>query len=216
MSTTNRALTREKRKVETRRALIEAASDLFARQGIEATSIDQIAAAVGLTKGAVYAHFGSKSELVEETLNAAGLSLGAGQYFEEGDLGRFFTQVGREVARFLPKIPRQGLLLYLEYLLYVMRDPGRHRVERRRTRDEYANNGRAFEEAAAAHDMELPLTGAEVTTLLNATGVGIALAFLVDERALSTSTLERFFAAIGYGLQQEAAVNELLSTRPNT
>ena len=216
MSTATPTLKRDERKAETRRALIEAASDLFARQGIEATSIDEIAASVGLTKGAVYAHFANKGELVEETLNAAGLSLGGNEFFETGDLAGFFTQVGCELAKFLPSIPRQGLLLFLEYLLYVMRDPQRHHAERLRTRSDYANNGRTFEEKAAAHGMQLPLTGAEITTLINATGLGIALTFLIDERAMSRSTMERFFAAIGYGLQQEDAVNELLSTRPST
>lgn len=217
MSTATRTLKRDERKAETRRALIEAASDLFARQGIEATSIDEIAAAVGLTKGAVYAHFGSKSELVEETLNAAEMSLGASHLFAEGvDLAGFFTRIGREVAGFVPNLPRQGLLLYLEYLLYVVRDPARHRAERRRSRSDNAHNGQALEEAAAASNMDLPLPGAELLALLNAIGAGLALTSMLDERALSAEAIERLFAAIGYGLQQMDAVNELLSTRPST
>ena len=210
-------LKREARKAETRRALIDAASELFARQGIEATSIDEIAASVGLTKGAVYAHFANKSELVEETLNAANMSLGANQLLTEDiDLSTFFTQIGREITRFIPTLPRQGLLLYLEYLLYVMRDPQRRRAERRQSRSANLANGRAFEEAAAARHMELPLPGAEILALLNATGAGIALALMLDERAVSEEAMERFFAAIGYGLQHADEVSALLSTRPST
>src|SRR3954465_1469860 len=56
-------LSRDARKAETRDALLRAAARLFARNGIETTSMDRIASEVGLTKGAVYAHFANKKEL---------------------------------------------------------------------------------------------------------------------------------------------------------
>lgn len=47
-----------------RRQLIEdAASRLFAERGYEATSLDQVAAAAGVTKPVVYLHFASKQDL---------------------------------------------------------------------------------------------------------------------------------------------------------
>ena len=58
-------MTRAERKLETRSAIIEAAARLFVRNGIEATSIDAIAASIRLTKGAVYGSFRSKHELIE-------------------------------------------------------------------------------------------------------------------------------------------------------
>src|SRR4051812_3582649 len=58
-------LSREERKQQTRAAIIDAAASLFAKQGIEATSIDSIAKAIGLTKGAVYSTFASKEELID-------------------------------------------------------------------------------------------------------------------------------------------------------
>ena len=61
----HRSLTRAERKLETRAAIIHAAARLFARHGIEATSIDAVAASIGLTKGAVYGSFASKQELIE-------------------------------------------------------------------------------------------------------------------------------------------------------
>lgn len=54
---------------EVRRAqLIRAAEKLFRRKGYEGTSVDQIARAARLTKGAVYFHFGSKEELFIEVI----------------------------------------------------------------------------------------------------------------------------------------------------
>ena len=62
---TTTPLSREARKAQTRDAIVAAAAKLFTKQGIEATSLDRIAAEVGLTKGAVYSTFAGKDELVE-------------------------------------------------------------------------------------------------------------------------------------------------------
>ena len=46
-------------------ALVEAARDLFARDGYDASSLDAVAARAGVTKGAVYHHFEGKRQLFE-------------------------------------------------------------------------------------------------------------------------------------------------------
>jgi AcrR family transcriptional regulator len=60
---------KDKREVQgdaTRLALISAARDLFGERGYAATSIDDVAARAGVTKGALYHHFGGKSSLFQE------------------------------------------------------------------------------------------------------------------------------------------------------
>jgi AcrR family transcriptional regulator len=57
---TERSLRREQID-QTRAALIEAARRLFARDGFADTSVDAIAAEAGVTKGAVYHHFSTKT-----------------------------------------------------------------------------------------------------------------------------------------------------------
>ncbi|MFZ1990836.1 MAG: TetR family transcriptional regulator [Alphaproteobacteria bacterium] len=57
---------------ETRRLLIEAATKLFRAKGIGATSLDEIAAEAGVTKGAIYDHFSGKNDLVFELFSAHG------------------------------------------------------------------------------------------------------------------------------------------------
>src|SRR6185369_6024306 len=51
-----------------RRDLMDIAIDCFARFGYQATSIDRIAKAAGLTKGAIYYHFKDKEELLFEAV----------------------------------------------------------------------------------------------------------------------------------------------------
>ena len=74
------------RRAEVRTRILEAAATVVAERGLAAATLDQVAAAAGFTKGAVYSNFASKDELflalletqvagrvagVEETLSAA-------------------------------------------------------------------------------------------------------------------------------------------------
>ena len=59
----------EERRARTRAALLRAAATAFAHRGYDGASVDAIAASVGLSKGAVYAHFPSKIELYLEVVN---------------------------------------------------------------------------------------------------------------------------------------------------
>ena len=57
---------------DTRGCILEAALEAFAREGYAGTSIRGIAREVGVTEGAIYAHFGSKREIYEELVAQAG------------------------------------------------------------------------------------------------------------------------------------------------
>src|SRR3954453_6031701 len=63
VTTTTPRRTQQERSNATTGELIAAARDLFARQGYAATSLDEIAAAARVTKGAVYHHFDSKRDV---------------------------------------------------------------------------------------------------------------------------------------------------------
>jgi AcrR family transcriptional regulator len=60
---------REEYSDATRRALLDAATSLFAEHGYPDTSLDQVAAACRVTKGAVYHHFPSKQALFGAVLD---------------------------------------------------------------------------------------------------------------------------------------------------
>jgi AcrR family transcriptional regulator len=57
------------RSAATIRRILDTARELFATQGYDAVSIDMIAAAAGLTKGACYHHFASKQDLFERLVD---------------------------------------------------------------------------------------------------------------------------------------------------
>jgi TetR/AcrR family transcriptional repressor of nem operon len=56
------------RKSNSRTQLIEAARSLFLEKGYAATSVNDVAAGVGVTKGSFFHHFSSKEELALEVL----------------------------------------------------------------------------------------------------------------------------------------------------
>jgi AcrR family transcriptional regulator len=59
----SQTLTRREKQRHTRKCLLEAAAQIFSKQGLEGASIDQVAQTAGYTKGAFYANFKSKEEL---------------------------------------------------------------------------------------------------------------------------------------------------------
>jgi AcrR family transcriptional regulator len=62
--TTGAAQRRAKKAEETRAKLLDAAADVIAAKGYEGASMEDIAAAAGFTKGALYSHFSSKEDLL--------------------------------------------------------------------------------------------------------------------------------------------------------
>lgn len=63
---------RSARKVQTRRRIMNAASELFAEKGYGGTSIDEIAEAAGVSKGTIFYNFKNKADLFEQLLRWAG------------------------------------------------------------------------------------------------------------------------------------------------
>ncbi|MEU3690007.1 ScbR family autoregulator-binding transcription factor [Streptomyces narbonensis] len=63
-------MAQQARAIKTRRAILEAAATVFAERGYERTTIGEILARAGVTKGALYFHFASKEDLALGVLDA--------------------------------------------------------------------------------------------------------------------------------------------------
>lgn len=61
----------EQTRVETRRALLDAAASAFARDGYHQTTIDSVSEAAGVAKGTIYNYFSSKEELLHALIEEA-------------------------------------------------------------------------------------------------------------------------------------------------
>lgn len=71
----------EDHKRATREAILKHAAERFRREGIAAVGVRPLMADAGLTHGGFYSHFGSRADLVAETLEYASASTHA--YFEK-------------------------------------------------------------------------------------------------------------------------------------
>ena len=120
-------LTPERRRRQTREHLLAAAADVFAERGFHEATLEQVAAAAGFTKGAVYSNFAGKEDLflalaeahIDETLTQVRSLLGASEV-PPGDRLEDFARLALETFE-----QEQGsTALYLEFWLYALRHPG--------------------------------------------------------------------------------------------
>jgi AcrR family transcriptional regulator/ferredoxin len=105
---------------ETRQRLLRAAADVFAERGYDGTRVADIAAAAGVSNGALYAHFASKAELLVDALRTHGRRLLADAFAADPD--RSITDLLLVIGRWLPR--RRGAPGYLivEALVAARRD----------------------------------------------------------------------------------------------
>ena len=99
----------------TKYEILEASLELFSVQGFEATSISQIASAVGIQKASLYSHFENKrailDELVKEVLE---------QYAEHSILARADWE---KDADNLPLAPDETVRMIQGQIRYILHDP---------------------------------------------------------------------------------------------
>jgi AcrR family transcriptional regulator len=105
---------------ETRDRLLRAAADVFAERGYDGTRVADIAAAAGVSNGALYAHFASKADLLVDALRTHGRRVLADVF--AADPSRSITDLLLVTGRRLPRRPdAQGYLL-VEALAAARRD----------------------------------------------------------------------------------------------
>src|SRR5512146_1992372 len=105
---------------ETRERLLLAAADAFARRGYDGTRVADIAVAAGVSGGALYAHFGSKAELLVAALRTHGRRLLAEVL--AADPGRPATDLLLLLGRRLPRRRDARGYLIVEALVAARRD----------------------------------------------------------------------------------------------
>ena len=103
--------TQAQRREETRRAILRAAADRFLDRGVALTSLDEVAAEAGVTKGALYHYFASKDALV------AAVSAALGSFDVVADTE---SPTAVEVGRASAASPPPQLERALSYELYAL------------------------------------------------------------------------------------------------
>jgi AcrR family transcriptional regulator/ferredoxin len=107
---------------DTRDRLLRGAAEVFARRGYDGTRVADIAAAAGVSNGALYAHFSSKAELLVAALRAHGRRLLADAFAADPD--QSVTDLLLLIGRWLPRRRDAKQNLLVEALVAARRDEG--------------------------------------------------------------------------------------------
>lgn len=86
------ALQKQEEREEKRMALLHAAAEMFNAQGFHATSLDDVAASLGISKPTIYHYLGNKEQVLFECL-----TIGLDQLFTAADKAR--TEIGTGMDR---------------------------------------------------------------------------------------------------------------------
>ena len=105
---------------ETRERLLRAAAEVFAERGYDGTRVADIAAAAGVSNGALYAHFSSKADLLVDALRTHGRRLLADLF--AADPNRSVTELLLAIGRWLPRRRDPRGYLIVEALVAARRD----------------------------------------------------------------------------------------------
>ena len=121
-------------KGNTKQEILEAALDLFSTQGFEATSVSQIADAVGIRKASLYSHFARKQEILESLMT---------QVLEQYNKHSIFIHTDWDNAAFAEA--KQNLSaeeveqLVFTQIRYILHDPLVSKVRKMLTIEQFRN-----------------------------------------------------------------------------
>ena len=99
----------------TKQEILEAALELFSVQGFEATSISQIAGAVGIRKASLYSHFESKQAILDALVKEVLEQYAAHSIFAKTDWGKDSDN--------LPMTPDDSVQMIKGQIRYILHDP---------------------------------------------------------------------------------------------
>lgn len=180
-----RRLDRRAMKERTRERLLDAAAVVFARKGIEAASLDEVAEAAGYTKGAIYSNFASKTDLIAALMERriTRQAAAAEVDFEGATLEQGLRALD-ERSRAEGEAERDWAILATEFFLHSMRDARAQAMmaeqyERARslTADMLAAK---YAEAGVA----TPLPPRDLAIIIEAVGIGVTLQSLLDPESV--------------------------------
>jgi AcrR family transcriptional regulator len=186
-------------RAETRLRVLDAAFEVFTARGIAASSLNDVAAAAGLTKGAVYSSFAGKDELVLALMDehiAARVTAGLTTFTTGPDLEQALTHVGEVLVEAMHADAAWHRLL-AEYFALCAHDPERRAALRDRRREAREAVARALIRVTDETGFALPLPAEEMAVVLFALSNGLAVEAGMDPDAVPDDLLPRVMVLLG-------------------
>jgi AcrR family transcriptional regulator len=206
-------LTQEQRRQQTRDEVLAAAGRVFAKRGFHGASLEAIAEAAGVTRGAVYYNFADKEELFLELLDrrCAERAQDLREVFADTDPGDVETasrqaQLAAQHALDAMTGDAEWRALYLEFLAHAARDTAFRRAFARRS-DQMRST---LEDVVVAQTEPivdaLPMPPQQLAVVIDALGVGLwSHHMLHGPRAVPPDLFSKALALLVEGLAARAA-----------
>ncbi len=136
---------RERAKDATRHKILDAARDLFAREGYEAVSMRRIAEAIEYSPTAIYVHFKDKADLMKELchLDFEAFTAQAQQFAHVADPIERIRLLGRQYIQFAKSHPNHFRLMFMTRPVPEMVEMDEEEM-RQRGRGDPSRDGYAF------------------------------------------------------------------------
>jgi AcrR family transcriptional regulator len=195
---------------EGRDELLTAALRVFARRGYRQAGVDEIAAAAGYSKGALYWHFSGKEDLLlallEERIDAPMREMVA--LLESAPPDRDMSvEASRAFARRL-NTQRDAVVLEREYWSLAIRDPELRALYAKRQTELRGALARAL--AARARHLgtpDLPMPAEDVARIVMSIIGGLAVDELIEPGSLRPELLSETLALVYAGLMARAGAD---------
>ncbi|HXQ26721.1 MAG TPA: TetR/AcrR family transcriptional regulator [Candidatus Acidoferrales bacterium] len=189
------------RTAATRRRLLAASENIFARDGFEAARLEDIASLAGYTRGAFYANFESKEDiffaLLEHWVSRRLSEVESLLAQRESPAKRL--RALREHYAHITQDRRLGLLS-LEFKLFAIRHPEAHARLRARQRRIRRSGASLLQRLGKITGRTLPISSTAAATGLAALANALLLEHLVDQATLTEQDMSHllgvFFDAV--------------------
>lgn len=147
------------RREATRERLLRAARDIITEKGFQRTSLDEIAARAGLTKGAVYDNFQSKDELFGAVVAAWTAERVGRQSWPAGRSGNARERMRRLADMVITEAPhaRVEAPMRAELLLYMLTHPELSRRAAKASGERFADMRRHLLQLFSAEELPVPV-----------------------------------------------------------
>lgn len=120
------------KKGNTKQEIIEAALDLFSAQGFEATSVSQIADAVGIRKASLYSHFENKQAILDALVQEVLKQYGEHSLFARADW--------EKDAGDLPQTSEAAIKMIQGQIRYILHDRSISRARKMLVIEQFRNS----------------------------------------------------------------------------
>ncbi|MHB8689696.1 MAG: TetR/AcrR family transcriptional regulator [Solirubrobacteraceae bacterium] len=190
---------------QTREKVLAAALEVFGARGIAASSVSDVAAAAGMTKGAVYSSFASKDELVLAIMEEHArerMTHALESFAQAPDAATGFINVGAVLIEAIRSDAVWHRLL-AEYFALSYHDSVTRLALRERRREARAAVARALEQVQQNLGARLPMAPERLAVVFFAISNGLGIEAGIDPEAVPDDLLGELLGLIARDFVEE-------------